>query len=232
MLAPVDTIDADAGPRDGARQRERMCVVTREVRPIDELLRFVAGPDGAVVPDIKCKLPGRGVWVTADRATLAAAVKRNAFRRALRAEVKTPPDLAEGVEKLLAQSALDALSIAHKAGLVVTGFTRVEAAIASEDIAAIIQASDAAADGVGKIGAALKRRFGEGTHPPVIDVFPGAYLDLALGRPNVVHAALLAGQAGDAFLARWQKFERFRTSDRTKAAAARNTMPRNQDRND
>lgn len=232
MLAPVEPIEADAGPRDGARQRARMCIVTREVRPVDELIRFVAGADGTVVPDLKCRLPGRGVWVTADRATVAAAVKRNAFGRALRAGVRTPPDLVNAVEKLLARSVLDALSIAHKAGLVVAGFTRVEAAIASSDpIVAVIQANDAAADGAGKVGAALKRRFGE-TNPPVIDVFPGAYLDLALGRPNVVHAALLAGQAGNAFFARWQKYEHFRMRDQAEAAAVRNTHARNQDRND
>lgn len=231
MLAPIDTINADAGPRDGSRQRERMCAVTREVRPVGELLRFVAAPDGTVVPDLKCKLPGRGVWVTANRSTVAAAVKRNAFRRALRAEVTTPADLAEGVEKLLCRAVLDALSIAHKAGLIVTGFTRVEAAIAQEDVVALIRASDAARDGADKIGAALKRRFGD-SQLPVIDVFAGTYLDLALGRPNVVHAALLAGQAGAAFLARWQKFQRFRTGDLSQAAGTRASMPQTQDRND
>lgn len=215
MLAPIDPIEADAGPRDRARARARMCIVTRAVRPVAEMIRFVAGPDATVVPDLKCRLPGRGVWVTAERAAVAAAVERNAFRRALRSEVEAPPDLVESVEKLLVRSALDALAMAHKAGLIVTGFARVEAAIASDAVVAVIHAREAAPDGVGKISAAVKRRHGDdATSAPVMDVFPAAHLDLALGRPNVVHAALLAGQAGHALLARWQKLERFRMGDR------------------
>ncbi len=200
---------ADRGPRDGAAATERMCVATRTVRPVGELLRFVAGPDG-LVPDLKRRLPGRGGWVSARRSQVEAAVQRRAFQKSLRADVKVPAGLAEMVDGLLERSALDALSIAHKASLVVTGFTRVEAAIAEQPVVALLQARDAGAEGVRKSAAALARR-GEGAvGVEIVSSFTGAQLDLALGRLNVVHAALLAGRAVETFLARWRILECFR----------------------
>src|SRR5690348_14115757 len=128
MLARNATIETDGGPRP--RATERLCVVTRTVRTVEELLRFVVGPDGAVVPDLKRKLPGRGFWITATREALGEAVRRQALRRVFRSDVTTPPDLVSVVERLLERSVLDALAIAHKAGQIVNGFVKVEAAIA------------------------------------------------------------------------------------------------------
>jgi ribosomal protein L7Ae-like RNA K-turn-binding protein len=114
----------------------------------------------------------------------------------------------EQTERLLVRSALDALAIAGKAGLVATGFAKVEAAIARERIVALIHAADAGADGVAKLSGALRRR--DDIDPvAVIKAFTTAQLDLALGRSNVVHAALLAGPANDTFLARFARLERF-----------------------
>src|SRR5215470_15026374 len=114
MLARNDDAALDAGPRR-VPGTERMCIVTREVRPVTEMIRFVIGPDGHVVPDLKRRLPGRGVWVTATRAAVAEAVKRRAFARGFKTEARLAPDFTDEVERLLKQSVLDALSIAHKA---------------------------------------------------------------------------------------------------------------------
>jgi uncharacterized protein len=160
MLAELHDLELDGpdrGPRDAASAIVRMCVASRAVRPVGELLRFVAGPDG-LVPDLKRRLPGRGVWVTARRADVEAAVKRHAFQKSLRAEVRVPAGLADVVDGLLERAALDALSIAHKSSLVVTGFTRAESAIADKPVVALVQARDAGADGARKLAAALARR--------------------------------------------------------------------------
>src|SRR5690606_38506391 len=105
----------------------RTCVVTREQRPPEDLIRFVPGPDGQIVPDVGRRLPGRGVWVTAERGAVAEAVKRKAFSKGLKRQVTAAADLPDLVERLLMKRATDALSLANKAGLVTTGFTRVEA---------------------------------------------------------------------------------------------------------
>ena len=212
MPMQAQSIETDAGPRSRIGP-DRLCIATRSVRPVDDLIRFVAGPDG-LVPDLKRRLPGRGVWVTARRQTVADAVRRGAFKRSLKADVAVPADLADLVERLLVRAALDALSIAHKAGEVVCGFAKTEAAIAKGNVAALLHASDASPDGVQKLTAALKRRYGgEFENLPRIRTFTSAELDLALGRANVVHAALLAGRAGETFLARWRDLERFRTNE-------------------
>jgi len=216
MLARADMQETDRGPREGRRGTERLCALTREVRPIDELIRFVAAPDGTIVPDLKRRLPGRGVWITATRAAIEEAVKRNAFARSLKRDVKAPPDLGVALERQLENAALDALGIAHKAGRVAIGFGRTETALAAvPPVAAILSASDGSPDGVRKIAAAAaKRQMGENpAEIPVVAAFTSAQLDLALGRSNVVHAALLAGPASNGFLARCQSLERFRTID-------------------
>jgi predicted RNA-binding protein YlxR (DUF448 family) len=208
MLAAIGA--PDAGPRSAAAT-ERLCVATRRVKPVADMIRFVAGPDGRIVADLKRKLPGRGVWVTATRQAVREAVRRKAFARALRREVEVEPELAERVEALLERSALDALGIARKSGALAVGFARVEAALERERVAALIHAADAAPDGVAKIDAAARRRIGAGAeHMAVIALFRSAQLDLALGRANVVHAALLADRASDSFLARCRSLERFR----------------------
>jgi predicted RNA-binding protein YlxR (DUF448 family) len=199
--------------------RERLCAATREVRPVAELIRFVAGPQG-IVPDIKRKLPGRGVWVTARRDTVADAVKRGTFKKSLKSDVSVPADLPVMVDRLMLRAALDALSITYKSGLISAGMGKVEDAITGDLAIAVIHAADASPDGVRKLAAALKRR-SPGNHElaadskiPVVRTFTIAELDLALGRANVVHAALLAGRASETFLTRWRDLEQFRVSER------------------
>jgi predicted RNA-binding protein YlxR (DUF448 family) len=209
MLARTPNDDElDAGPRKGGPGTERLCALTRAVKPVDELIRFVVGPDG-VVPDLKRKLPGRGLWITGEKAALKDAVTRNVFARGFKRELRVTPELVEQTERLLVRGALDALAIAGKAGLVTAGFAKVEAAIVHDAIVGLIHATDAGTDGVAKLSGALRRR-GDTAPVTVIKAFTTAQLDLALGRSNVVHAALLAGPANDTFLTRYVRLERFR----------------------
>ena len=212
MLARADTLDTDRGPAEGRRGVERLCALTREVKPLADLIRFVAAPDGAIVPDIKRKLPGRGVWVTARRASIDEAVKRNVFARSLKREVRAAADLGTAVERQLEAAALDALAIAHKAGRVAIGFGRTEAALVGDPVVVVLNASDGATDGARKIAAAVARRQSSENagEIAVVGAFTSAQLDLALGRSNVVHAALLAGPASNGFLERYRSLERFR----------------------
>jgi uncharacterized protein len=210
MIAPSRDIELDTGPR--AQELERMCVVTRTVRPVADMIRFVIGPDGEAVPDLKRKLPGRGVWVTATQDALSDAVKRKALVRGFKRDVRLPADFVTRTGQLLERGALDALAMAGKAGLVATGFTRVEAALAQQEVIALLHAAEAAADGVRKLDAGWRRRPERG--PIVtIGILTSAQLDLALGRPNVIHAALLAGPSSDTFLARLRRLERFRSGE-------------------
>jgi len=210
MTAPSTDIELDRGPRNG--ERERLCVLTRTVRPVAALIRFVVGPDGEVVPDLKRKLPGRGVWVTATQDALGDAIKRKAFARGFKREVRVPADLVNRTEQLLERAVLDALGIAGKTGLVAVGFTKVETALAHGAVVAVLHAAEAAPDGVKKLDAALRRRRAHGSIG-VTRILTSAQLDLALGRPNVIHAALLAGPSTNTFLARLRRLERFRTGD-------------------
>lgn len=208
----VDETVLDAGPRGAAVERERLCVATRTVRPASAMIRFVAGPDGRVVPDIKRKLPGRGAWVTAARGPLSTAIKQGAFKRAFKGKATAAPDLADETERLLGRAVIEALAIAHKAGTVVAGYTRVESALSAGTPIGLLRAREAAPDGARKIDAAADRRVGAGDRQlPVICSFDSAELDLALGRANVIHAALLPGRASEAVLGRWRMLEQFRT---------------------
>ena len=210
--AAADHPALDAGPRKVAPGSERFCAATGAVRPVDTMLRFVVAPDGVVVADVKRTLPGRGIWITASREALSTAIARKVFGRGFRRDVKIAPDMLAATERLLTQSALAALAMAHKAGLVAIGFGRTEAAVGQA--VAVLHAADAAPEGVRKLAAALRRRpVGEADEIAVIDAFTSAQLDLALGRSNVVHAALLAGRESETFMARAARLARFRTGN-------------------
>lgn len=214
MLAAMEDEEADAGPRSNKPGAERLCIVSRTVKPTAEMIRFVVGPDGAIVPDLRRKLPGRGVWVTATKAAVTAATERKAFARGFKRDVRAAADLPGLVDHLLERAALDALGIARKAGLVVSGFAKVEAALAADPVIALIHAADASPDGARKLANAAHRRFADAEQKPAeINLFESAQLDLALGRPNVVHAAVLAGPGSAGFVVRCRSLERFRSDD-------------------
>jgi hypothetical protein len=211
MLARPHDRDLDAGRQ--AQDRERLCLATGVVKPIDEMIRFVIGPEGAPVPDLRRRLPGRGVWVTGTRAALSTAVARKAFARGFKRDVRVPPEFVDATERLIERAALDALAMAHKAGRVAIGFGKAEAAIAHEPVIAVVNAAQAAPDGIRKLAAAVRRRFGATAGKVgIIAGFDSAQLDLALGRSNVIHAALLAGPESEAFLARVARLDRFRAA--------------------
>ena len=194
------------------QEPERTCIVTREVHPPAEMIRFVLGPDDQVIPDLKHKLPGRGAWVTARAEMIETAVKRRLFTRAFKTEAKAPATLAKDIDAWLLADLRQSLALANKAGAVVTGFTKVEAAIAAQKpLAALVHAAEAAEDGRRKLAGALRKRFGEAISGfPVIDVLPSDELDLALGRPHVIHAGLVAGAGSDGFLMRWYRLRAYR----------------------
>jgi len=213
--------DLDHGTTSVAPGTKRTCALTRDLKPVSELIRFVVGPAGEAIPDIKRKLPGRGIWITSTRTAIAEAVRRNVFSRGFKQGVRVAHDLDSTTEQLLERSALDALAMAGKAGSVVTGFSKVEAVLAADEGLALIHAADAARDGRRKLDTALHRVQGEKRcEIAVISEFSGTQLDLALNRPNVVHAALLVGPGSETFLARVMRLQRFRTVISTDAVSA------------
>lgn len=216
MLAIADPADLDHGPRTKSGT-ERMCAVTRQVAAVDDLIRFVVSPDGEPVPDLKRKLPGRGLWVSLSHAAVAEAARRNVFAKSFKRDVRVSKTLADDVERMMVRGVAEALAMAAKAGQVVSGFSKVEGAIEARQATALIHATDGAADGIRKLNAKLaamtRENPAESADLPVVSVLTTDELDLALGRANVVHAALLAGSAGKTFLARCQTLTRFRGTD-------------------
>jgi predicted RNA-binding protein YlxR (DUF448 family) len=225
MLALADP-DLDNGPRTDRSATMRMCAVSREVRPIDELIRFVVSPQGEVIPDLKRKLPGRGLWISVSRRTVAEAVRRNQFSKGFKRQVRAAATLAADTEVLLVRSCTEALAMCAKAGRVVAGYSKVEDALGHGQTAALIHASDGAADGIRKLDAIAGHRsvnLGESGDFPIVTVLASEQLDLALGRSNVIHAALLAGPASRTFLSRCQILVRYRMADDDKTADAART---------
>jgi uncharacterized protein len=213
MLATAQDNDLDRGTTSVAPGSERCCALTREVMPVEAMIRFVVSPTGEVVPDLKRKLPGRGLWIAGTRLAVAEAVKRNVFARGFKRQVRAAADLPAATERLMERSALEALAMAGKAGLVAAGFAKVEAALAGDTVAALIHAADASDDGRRKLDALRRRKSAEKPREiAIVEQFSGGQLDLALGRPNVVHAALFAGPGAATFLARAARLQRFRTS--------------------
>ncbi|MBB4005320.1 hypothetical protein GGR03_004419 [Aurantimonas endophytica] len=202
-------------PADAAGEAElndRTCIVSRKAQPPEDLIRFVRGPDGAVVPDLRRRLPGRGAHVAMRRASVDEAVRRKLFGRALKAEVMAAPDLGQMVDGLLAKSALGALGLARKAGQLVTGATKTEAAVRTGRALLLVQASDAAADGLRKLDQARRAAAASRSEPAIaaLRLFTSDELGLALGGGNVIHAAILAGDAGSAAAKRMAALDKYR----------------------
>jgi len=165
---------------------ERRCIVTRETGPKSGLIRFVIGPEGDVVPDLAGKLPGRGIWVAADRGTLDKAVAKGHFARAAKRQVRVAPDLCARVEAQLAGRVVELIAMARKAGLALAGLEKTKAALVSGQAALLIQAADGSARG----RAALRPPEGENS---LVSCLFGHELGLAFARDSVIHAAVLAG---------------------------------------
>ena len=185
MLALPQDDALDFGPHKITPGSQRFCASTGMVRPVDEMIRFVLAPDGAAVPDLKRRLPGRGIWITATRQALRAAIAKKAFARGFKRDVRIGADFVPSTERLIERAALDALSMAHKAGRLAVGFAKAEAALLGhERVAGLLHAREASPDGIRKLAAAWRQRTQTGSADPiaVIDIFTSAQLDLALGR--------------------------------------------------
>jgi uncharacterized protein len=198
---------ADRDQDGEAEVAERTCIVTREVKDPVELVRFARAPSGEVVPDLRCNLPGRGVWVSCAASKVAEAARRRLFARGFRADCQAAPDLAERTAALMRQEALACLSLANKAGLVSAGFERVAAEARKGRTAVLIEAADGAQDGRRKLHGKFKEA---GTSPEMIDVFESAELGLALGQSHVIHAAIAEGGLARKFLAAARRFSAYR----------------------
>ena len=164
----------------------RRCIASGESLPLARLIRFAVGPDGAVVPDIERRLPGRGLWLTASRDMIELAASKRAFAKAARDNVTVPPGLADTVADLLRRRCLNFLGLARRAGLVAAGAEKVRAQIATGGTVALVEAADGSPAERRKFTALVP-------HAPVVDVFTGAEMGAALGRDAAVHVALRAG---------------------------------------
>lgn len=197
------------GPRRASP--ERTCILTRAELPPAELIRFVVDPQDVVVADVAGRLPGRGAWLTATRAAVEKAIVSKVFEKAFRRRVKVLPDLPATVEALLQRRVLEALSLANKAGFVTTGFTKVESDLRSGKVAVLVHARDAARDGVAKLDRLYRAVADElGQTPRIESTLDSSQISLALGRSNVIHAALKHGGATAAFLGEARRLSRFR----------------------
>jgi uncharacterized protein len=209
---------------EGAESPLRLCAVSRERKPADDLLRFVLGPDGTIVPDLARRLPGRGVWVDGTREAVEAAARRNAFSRSLKEPVSVPGDLAALVDRLMVKRLGEAVSIANKAGLLTPGFTKVDELIARGKVAILIHAADAAEHGRAKLDGKFKALIGvqRATELTVTEL-AGTELDLAIGRSNVVHAAASEGGASRRILQEATRLRRYRSADSARQPPNRQT---------
>jgi uncharacterized protein len=191
--------------RDATIDRERRDLASGQVMDESRLIRFVAGPDGQVVPDLGRKLPGRGLWVEATRAAVDLAVKKNGFTRAAKTKLAAPADLADTVERLLAKRCLEQLGLARREGVLISGFEKSAAAIRSGKAAWLVEASDGSADGRGKLLALAAHQTTK-----ICGAFGADDLSLALGLENAIHAVLLAGGRADRWTLEVERLAGFR----------------------
>ncbi len=190
--------DDDVTPRRRASHddvRERRCIVAGEVFAESKLVRFVADPDGNIVPDVAAELPGRGMWVSATRAAVATAVAKNLFSKSAKMPLKACADLPDRVERLLSARMQSDLGLARRAGQAVLGFDNVLRELdARTPPSVLVEASDGALDGRRKLTGSARAR---DLKVEVIEVLTSAELSLALGRENVIHAALKPGRLAE-----------------------------------
>jgi predicted RNA-binding protein YlxR (DUF448 family) len=206
------------GGEDRATGPQRRCLASGEVHSKSELLRFVVGPDGALVFDVDGRLPGRGLWLLPRRTMLEKASRRKQFQRAAKGPVVVPEDLDQRVAAQLRRRCMDVLGLANRAGQAVAGFEKVRACLRSGDASVLLAASDGGEDGRRKL-ASLAAAAAPGAE--IVAVLSAEDMGAALGRPPCVHAALTRSGKGRGALA-----ERFLAAARMLAAYEEtNTAP-------
>ncbi len=209
--APSAEFPADDGPGP-----IRRCIATGDKLPREAMIRYVVSPEGALVPDLKAALPGRGFWTRAERAVVDLAVKKGLFRKAAaraghEGALALPEGLADRIEELLARRTLDYLGLARRAGEVIAGFDKIDTYIRKAPVGLLVAASDGAADGKRKLAQIAREA-------PRIEILTSAELSLALGRENVIHAAFKPGRLADQFLGEARRLAGFRVLDATDAS--------------
>jgi predicted RNA-binding protein YlxR (DUF448 family) len=202
---------------------ERTCIVTRAVLPQSRLLRFVAGPDGMIVPDMRARLPGRGVWITLSQARVAEAARKNLFARALRRSVRVPDGLADQVAALLARDALQMLALANKAGAVTTGFDKI--AGLARPIAMLVQASDGSPAELERLVRHCRSSGAGGGAPDVCRLFTSRDLALSIGREHVINAALSVQGVSAVFGDRARRYAEYKSDGPAVPAMAPTSGP-------
>ncbi|WP_455480926.1 RNA-binding protein [Bartonella sp. B12(2025)] len=196
---------------------ERTCIVTRRNAAAKTLIRFVVGPNNQIIPDLKSSLPGRGVWISAHYSAIEAAIKRKAFNKSFKTDVEVAPNLAHIVDTLLLKAALGSLSMARKAGAIVMGATKVDAAIRSGQVILVLHAKETTEDGKRKIAQAI-HTIQQQTNRDIktISLFTRDEMRMAFGANPVMHAALLDTKAAEGFLKTIYKLLAYRDGKHSK----------------
>jgi len=217
------TAEASFEAEDDDTLRERRCIVTGEALPESQLIRFVADPEGRIVPDVAAVLPGRGIWVSASREMLERAIAKKLFARAAKAQVTATADLPDRTEAQLVARMCGDLGMARRSGAIMLGFDNVARALdGNPPPAVLVEAADGAADGRRKLAGTAAAR---GLKPVLVDVLTNAELSLALGRENVIHAALKPGRLAERLVFQAGRLEGFRSVKRPLTAAGSTPAP-------
>ncbi|MEM1272500.1 MAG: RNA-binding protein [Pseudomonadota bacterium] len=202
---------ARGGQAKKADTPERRCIATGDTGPKSGLVRFVLGPENQVVPDILGRLPGRGIWVSADRSAIDLAVTKNLFTRAAKSKVQVPADLGETVERLLARRVTELVAMARKAGQAVAGFEKVKDWLSQDGkVKVLLQASDGSSRGKSKLWTPTGARY--------FGCLTASELGLAFGRQSVIHGALGAGGLSPRVVEEAAKLQGLREADGGKPA--------------
>jgi predicted RNA-binding protein YlxR (DUF448 family)/ribosomal protein L30E len=195
------------GTGQGPAAPERRCLASGRVLPKAELLRFVVGPEGVLVPDLAERLPGRGLWLQARRDMMDKACTRNLFAKAAKRQVRLPEDLPRQVEDLLLKRCLELLGLARRAGAVSAGFEKVRSALRAGEVGLLVQADDAAADGRDKVRALARA---VGPKVPLLAFCGAAELGAAVGREAAVHVAVAPGRFAESLTREIQRLAALR----------------------
>jgi uncharacterized protein len=193
------------GKQEAKDGPERRCIVSGQSQPSGGLIRFVVGPEAQIVPDLAERLPGRGIWVSADRAALEQAERKKLFARAARQQVSVPEGLADLLERLLARRVIELLSLARKSGQAVAGYEKCRDLGLRDEMAVLVQAHDGSVRGKTK----LRPPDGPETY---IGCLSGQEMGLAFGREHVIHAALRAGGLSQAVVEEAARLQGLRKS--------------------
>lgn len=206
-MLSIETAAPPKAPRSrrAAPTRERRCIVNRDALPVDQLIRFVLGPDQIIVPDIDGRLPGRGLWVCARRDVVDAACSGRHFAKAARAPVQIEPGLADRIESLLLQRCLNIVGLARRSSDAVAGFEKVRAQLKSRKSAVLLIASDSGNDG-------RRKMLSISGQVAVIDLFSSTELGNVFGREKTVYAAVIEGGLATLLVREANRLKGFRSA--------------------